>query len=140
MVFSMQASTALVPRKLRRCFLESPRARWLVPLWRCMHLPLAVNRKRFLVPLCVLTLVDMVFLFGQDEVGFGFANSFRVKWLSRCADPPSSGFFLLLGLHGRRLVPALTEKHGQAAEFDNASNRERYLIRGISGSGFLVGP
>ena len=53
----MHASTGLVPRRFRRRLLETACARWLVPLLRCMALPLAERRNRFLVPLCVLTLL-----------------------------------------------------------------------------------
>src|SRR6185369_2218000 len=42
-----------VPRRLRRVFLVFREARWLVPAWRCLALPLAVRRNRFLVPLWV---------------------------------------------------------------------------------------
>ena len=53
----MQESTAVVPRKLRRRLEETACAKWLVPLLRCIALPVADSRKRFLVPLCVLTLL-----------------------------------------------------------------------------------
>jgi len=50
---SMQVSREVVPRKLRRRFLLNPFAKWLVPELRCIALPLADKRNRFLVPLCV---------------------------------------------------------------------------------------
>lgn len=53
----MHVSTDVVPRKLRRRFLETPIAKWLVPEERCIALPVADKRKRFFVPLCVLILV-----------------------------------------------------------------------------------
>jgi hypothetical protein len=53
----MQVSTEVVPRRFRRRLLETACAKWLVPLLRCIALPLAESRKRFLVPLCVLILV-----------------------------------------------------------------------------------
>ncbi len=53
----MQVSTDVVPRKFRRRLLETACARWLVPLLRCIALPLAESRKRFLVPLWVLILL-----------------------------------------------------------------------------------
>ncbi len=49
----MHVATVVVPRKLRRRFLESRVAKWLVPAMRCLALPLAVRRNRFFVPLCV---------------------------------------------------------------------------------------
>ena len=57
MVVSMHLSTAVVPRRLRRRLLDNAWAKWLVPLGRCIALPVADNRNRFLVPLCVLILV-----------------------------------------------------------------------------------
>lgn len=57
MVGSMQVSSEVVPRRLRRRFLETASAKWLVPDDRCIALPLALSRKRFLVPLWVLILV-----------------------------------------------------------------------------------
>lgn len=57
MVCSMHLSTEVVPRKLRRRLAETACARWLVPLLRCIALPLAESRKRFLVPLCVFIFV-----------------------------------------------------------------------------------
>ncbi len=53
----MQPSTAVVPRRLRRRLEETAWAKWLVPLLRCIALPLAERRKRFFVPVCVLILV-----------------------------------------------------------------------------------
>ncbi len=57
MVGSMQGSTALVPRRLRRRLFESAWAKWLVPLLRCIALPVAERRNRFFVPLWVLILL-----------------------------------------------------------------------------------
>lgn len=57
MVGSMHGCTEVVPRRLRRRFFDKPVAKWLVPACRCMALPVADNRKRFLVALWVLTLV-----------------------------------------------------------------------------------
>lgn len=54
---SMQGSVEVVPRRLRRRLFETAWARWLVPLLRCIALPLAESRKRFLVPLWVLILL-----------------------------------------------------------------------------------
>ena len=42
--------------QLRRRFLLLREARWLVPEARCLTLPLAVMRNRFLVPLWVFCL------------------------------------------------------------------------------------
>lgn len=53
----MQTWTAVVPRRLRRRFLVKPVAKWLVPAWRCMALPVADKRKRFFVALWVFILV-----------------------------------------------------------------------------------
>lgn len=53
----MQPSTDVVPRRFRRRLDDTAWAKWLVPLLRCIALPLAESRKRFLVPLCVLILV-----------------------------------------------------------------------------------
>lgn len=47
----MQDATVVVPRSLRRRFLLSRVAKWLVPAGRCNALPLADKRNRFLVPL-----------------------------------------------------------------------------------------
>lgn len=49
----MAADTTLVPRKFRFRLALIPVARWLVPAWRCLALPVAVKRNRFFVPLCV---------------------------------------------------------------------------------------
>ena len=49
----MQEWTVVVPRRLRRRFFDRPTAKWLVPACRCFALPVAVNRKRFFVPLRV---------------------------------------------------------------------------------------
>jgi len=38
-------------------------AKWLVPALRCLTFPVAVNRQRFLVALCVLSLYIVVFCF-----------------------------------------------------------------------------
>ena len=38
-------------------------AKWLVPALRCLTFPVAVNRQRFLVALCVLSLYIVVFYF-----------------------------------------------------------------------------
>jgi hypothetical protein len=59
----MQVCTGLVPRRLRRRFLDNPVAKWLVPECRCIALPEADRRKRFFVALCVLTFVLDLFLF-----------------------------------------------------------------------------
>ena len=64
----MQVSTEVVPRRFRRRFLLKPVAKWLVPLWRCIALPVALKRKRFLVPLWVLILVPMIPSFGGVAV------------------------------------------------------------------------
>ena len=53
----MQVSTEVVPRRFRLRLLETACAKWLVPLLRCIALPFAERRNRFLVPLWVLILV-----------------------------------------------------------------------------------
>jgi hypothetical protein len=62
MVDSIQECRAVVPRRLRRRLLERACAKWLVPLLRCMALPVAESRKRFFVPLWVLTLLFLTLL------------------------------------------------------------------------------
>src|SRR5438477_6861345 len=52
----MALCKTFVPRRLRRRFFDFRDAKWLVPAERCLTLPLAVNRKRFLVPLWVFCL------------------------------------------------------------------------------------
>ncbi len=47
----------MVPRRLRRRFFVKPVAKWLVPALRCIALPEADKRNRFLVPLWVFILV-----------------------------------------------------------------------------------
>ena len=49
-------STVAVPRRFRFRLWDIRAAKWLVPAWRCFTLPLALKRKRFLVPLCVFCL------------------------------------------------------------------------------------
>jgi hypothetical protein len=49
-------SRTRVPRRFRFRFWLMRTARWLVPAPRCLTLPLAVTRNRFLVPLCVFIL------------------------------------------------------------------------------------
>lgn len=55
----MHGCSEVVPRRFRRRFFDNPVAKWLVPAWRCIALPVADNRKRFLVALCV-------FIFGLE--------------------------------------------------------------------------
>ncbi len=57
----MQVAIDEVPRRLRRRFLDKPSAKWLVPAERCIALPDAVKRNRFLVPLCVFIFVFLTF-------------------------------------------------------------------------------
>lgn len=56
---SMHGCNEVVPRRFRRRFFDKPVAKWLVPALRCIALPVADKRKRFLVPLCV-------FIFGRE--------------------------------------------------------------------------
>jgi hypothetical protein len=49
-------ASTLVPRSWRIFLGGLLMARWLVPALRCFALPLAVNRKRFLVDLWVFNL------------------------------------------------------------------------------------
>ncbi len=53
MAGSMHLATVVVPRRFRLRFFDIRVFKWLVPDWRCLALPLAVSRKRFLVDLCV---------------------------------------------------------------------------------------
>ncbi len=75
---SMHASSDRVPRRFRRRFLVKPLAKWLVPLARCIALPFAERRKRFLVPLWVLILVFALALVIDLDVLFP-ANRFGVN-------------------------------------------------------------
>ena len=52
----LQSAAGAVPRRLRTRLLSMRQAKWLVPLCRCLTLPLAVTRKRLATPLWVLTL------------------------------------------------------------------------------------
>lgn len=56
---SMHGCSEVVPRRFRRRFFDNPVAKWLVPALRCIALPVADKRKRFLVALCV-------FIFGLE--------------------------------------------------------------------------
>lgn len=49
----MHSATTFVPRRFLLRLGLIPVAKWLVPACRCFALPVAVNRKRFFVPLCV---------------------------------------------------------------------------------------
>lgn len=49
----MHLSNEVVPRRFRFRLWLIRAARWLVPEWRCIALPLADKRKRFFVPLWV---------------------------------------------------------------------------------------
>ena len=68
--FSMHVWTVVVPRRLRRRLFDRPTAKWLVPAWRCLALPVAVSRNRFFVPLWVFCF-GMVFLYvyGRRKIG-----------------------------------------------------------------------
>lgn len=56
------AASTRVPRKFRFRFGDKRNARWLVPAPRCLALPVAVKRNRFLVALCVFILGMTKFL------------------------------------------------------------------------------
>src|SRR3989337_1107768 len=56
MALTFAEEVVVVPRSFRIRFWSLRDARWLVPAGRCFTLPLAVRRKRFLVPLCVFCL------------------------------------------------------------------------------------
>ena len=55
-IFELLSVVVVVPRRLRLRFWLMRPAKWLVPAARCLALPLADRRKRFLVPLCVFCL------------------------------------------------------------------------------------
>ena len=52
----MHVSKTVVPRKLRLRFVLIRDCRWLVPALRCLTLPFAEIRNRFLIPLWVFIL------------------------------------------------------------------------------------
>lgn len=52
----MLVSTHFVPRNWRIRLGVLRTAKWLVPAFRCLALPVAVSRNRFLVALCVFSL------------------------------------------------------------------------------------
>ena len=56
MIFEFVLLVVVVPRSCRLRFWLMRPARWLVPAERCLALPLAVKRNRFLVPLWVFCL------------------------------------------------------------------------------------
>lgn len=78
----MHGSNVVVPRKLRRRLLDKAWAKWLVPVERCLTLPVAVKRNRFLVPLWVLILVFLGRAITVRPVGGrpGFKCGLRLKY------------------------------------------------------------
>ena len=67
-IFALLAVVELVPRRFRLRFWLIRDARWLVPELRCLAFPVAVSRKRFLVPLCVFCLGIGLFARHEKEV------------------------------------------------------------------------
>jgi hypothetical protein len=68
-----------VPRRLRLRLFDMAVAKWLVPACRCLILPVAVNRNRFFVPLCV-------FCFGISLSPYGMARQ-GGEWTRRTDSP-----------------------------------------------------
>ena len=68
--------------RLRFCVLRA--AKWLVPAERCLTLPLAVRRKRFLVPLCVFCLGMVGLAFAESQQSYRAA---RAKWDRNWSNP-----------------------------------------------------
>lgn len=51
MILLLLSVVVVVPRRFRLRLCDMRAAKWLVPDWRCLALPEAVSRNRFLVPL-----------------------------------------------------------------------------------------
>ncbi|MFM2012586.1 MAG: hypothetical protein RLZZ396_1370 [Planctomycetota bacterium] len=60
-------------------------AKWLVPHLRCLTLPVAVNRKRFLVDLCVFCLVMAKQTLLLVALGVLSRLAIRINWGQKCS-------------------------------------------------------
>lgn len=74
----MHSSRIVLPRKFRVRLALMRTLRWDFPVEPCLTLPVAVKRKRFLVALCVLSLLWVMINYRQLAiVGFDFTRFVR---------------------------------------------------------------
>lgn len=108
-------SSTLVPRSCRIFLAGLLMAKWLVPHLRCLTLPVAVNRKRFLVDLCVFCLVMAKQTFWLVVLTDWSSVASRINWGQKCSRNQAGiqgekhGF---LGIGGRALQTAICPSGG----------------------------
>jgi len=125
-------SSTLVPRSCRIFLAGLLMAKWLVPHLRCLTLPVAVNRKRFLVDLCVFCLVMAKQTFWLVVLTDWSSVASRINWGQKCSRNQAGiqgeklGF---LGIRGRALQTAICPSGG-TLEFGLVSRFGR-IVSGV---------